>query len=501
MELNLNHETIRLNKLAYDGTMEQTIEHEYQLPDYYPSIFKLLKCFIEPHICACRTSGEQLVVDGVVVAKMLYADEEGGGIHSIIQKLPFSKTLELKGPIENPTVDCKVSTDYINCRIISSRKIDIRGSLTIWIKVQTQDEEVFLKDAEGSGIQLNKHIIPVCGDKIWANRQFSVSEQFEVKNQIEEILETNFIITVDSCKLISNKAIIKGNGNLTVIYRNQDGNIQEYKNNVPISQIIDMPSVDEDYISNADFDVTSVDATLTQEGSVLNINADVTVNCIATLLRDISIISDGYSTEFEIKTTVKEVSTPATVAFINENLISEQTFDVKELKEIYCIKSNISDLVGTKTLSGIKWSAKMELSLMGMDSEGDKKIIDHSIPIEFTTDAKIDCNNPEISAKVKISSCDYSFNDGKVELKANINLNGIINCIQTFKTISDLVLNEEKPHTRTNAALTLYYPETGDSVFNIAKQFLTSPKAIKEANGLESEEITGRTMIMIPIVK
>ena len=36
MELNLSHENIRINESVYDGTLEQSIEQDYSLPDYYP---------------------------------------------------------------------------------------------------------------------------------------------------------------------------------------------------------------------------------------------------------------------------------------------------------------------------------------------------------------------------------------------------------------------------------------------------------------------------------
>ena len=97
MELNLSHENIRINESVYDGTLEQSIEQDYSLPDYYPGIFKVLKTTITPCVYNCRTSGDKLVVDGVIFVDILYLGEENNQLHSIQQKYPFSKTADIKG--------------------------------------------------------------------------------------------------------------------------------------------------------------------------------------------------------------------------------------------------------------------------------------------------------------------------------------------------------------------------------------------------------------------
>ena len=96
MESNLSHETIKINQEIYRGTLEQSVELEYQLPDYYPGIFKMLQFRLEPHVCSCRTSGDQIIIDGDSTMKLMYVDEENGLIRTINQNIPFSKTMKLK---------------------------------------------------------------------------------------------------------------------------------------------------------------------------------------------------------------------------------------------------------------------------------------------------------------------------------------------------------------------------------------------------------------------
>ena len=47
-------------KKIYDGVQEQSVELDYILPDYYPDIFKLIKCCIAPTIISSNINGDSL---------------------------------------------------------------------------------------------------------------------------------------------------------------------------------------------------------------------------------------------------------------------------------------------------------------------------------------------------------------------------------------------------------------------------------------------------------
>ena len=43
MQINPCKEQICTKEIVYDNTVEQSVEMEYVLPDYYPNVFKILK--------------------------------------------------------------------------------------------------------------------------------------------------------------------------------------------------------------------------------------------------------------------------------------------------------------------------------------------------------------------------------------------------------------------------------------------------------------------------
>ena len=87
MELQLNKEPVFLNEVIYDGQTEQGVEFDYVLPDYYPDIFKILRCSLTPGISSYSVSGTQLFIDGAVLIKILC----GTQIH-LLQNLGADKS-------------------------------------------------------------------------------------------------------------------------------------------------------------------------------------------------------------------------------------------------------------------------------------------------------------------------------------------------------------------------------------------------------------------------
>ena len=59
MEFKVNRETFTASQIALDTTVEQAVERDFVLPDYYPDIFRILKCRVIPKIMSHSINGEK----------------------------------------------------------------------------------------------------------------------------------------------------------------------------------------------------------------------------------------------------------------------------------------------------------------------------------------------------------------------------------------------------------------------------------------------------------
>lgn len=502
MEINVTHETVRVSETVLDRTLEQTIELEYNLPDYYPNIFKMLKCRMTPHIYACRTSGDKLVADGVAVIYMLYVDEENQ-IHSIVQKINFSKTVDLNSEVQSPNISCFATADYVNCRVLNPGKIDLRGAITVKLHIASQRDETVLAAADGEGVQLKQTSLLSSSEQICENRQFGISEQIDLEGYppVGELLTVEMTAVPDSCKLIANKAITKGIAHLRIVYRTADepARIQTVDSEIPISQILDMPGVDEDYLCDVKFDVGATETSEAEGGLI--IEADITVFCRAFLPRELNLITDAFSTLYNLSPTVKRIRIMGKRETFHQKLVLSRELDLPQLREVYNSCAEISDLNGTLSNDIIEFTASLNLILFGLNENGDPVADERNVPITFKIPQRYCCEKAVIEAEAIPISTDCTVNGNTADLKITVFLCGSIMCFEEIDVLTDITVNEDMPKEIPSDAVTLYYPESGEDIWDIAKRFSTSVEAITKENNLKQSDTSDAKMLIIPFVK
>ena len=112
MDFKVNREIFSTKEVVYEGSNEQAVELDYILPDYFPEIFKVLKCQLSPRIVSHSISGEKLTYELVVGIRALYISEDSNAIRSIEQKMNFTKTIDLGKPVEKAQVIIIPKADY-----------------------------------------------------------------------------------------------------------------------------------------------------------------------------------------------------------------------------------------------------------------------------------------------------------------------------------------------------------------------------------------------------
>ena len=72
MDLKLNREMLSMTRTILDASCEQAVEKDFLLPDYYPDIFRVLKCVIMPTVQSHSINGGKLSFDMAVLIRVLY---------------------------------------------------------------------------------------------------------------------------------------------------------------------------------------------------------------------------------------------------------------------------------------------------------------------------------------------------------------------------------------------------------------------------------------------
>lgn len=513
MELKINREELCSSEIVLKTKQEQSIELDYVLPDYYPEIFKILKCFTSPRIASYIISGSKLTYELCVNMKIIYNDENNNSVHVVDQKMMFTKTIELGKTCVEPRVIIKPSVDYINCRAVNSRRLDIRGAVSVEICVTDNIKKEVICEAFGMGIELNKKPITHPVNKLYAEKQITINDDFELgisKPAINDILYYNACISSTDKKIIANKMVAKGEILLNMFYTCDEGKIETLTFTIPFSQIVDIEGIDDRFECNIDANIMSCDITPRSDGDgntkIVDCSISIMIKCSAYRMGTLELVCDEYSTSYETTDQRETLHYDAMPHRIDTSFSSGCSFDTGEdkVERVYGVTAIVKNCSFTANPSANELFIDGTISCtLIAESEKEKCIITdkeenftHIIPLENISDESY------ISISIDPVSCSYNIlSEGTVEAKIELKLCGSVLCSKTSECLTEIYADEAAPLQKDEScAMKLYFCENGEKLWDIAKRYHSSAKLIMDENDIEDEVIGGNMMLMIPIM-
>lgn len=519
MELQPKKEPVFLDEVIYDGQIEQGVEFDYVLPDYYPDIFKILKCSLTPGVSSYSVSGTQLFIDGAVLIKILYLSEDNVNIHCVEHKYTFSKAVELSKTSEKITVRIDPKTDYSNCRAVSGRRFDVRGAISCKIKASSVKAVEIISGADN--LETRSETLFYCGKKLMGGGQFTIREDIETgsgKGGIINIIHCDANAQINDIKIIAGKAVVKGEANVKALYlvkldeNAQDTEVMEAS--VPISRIIDIDGLDDTYSCNAEINIMSCGLEIMTEEDKENriLSCELTIDCKLTALREnsVEILTDLFSTDYETEYTKSSIKVSHSPRHIQKQLFHKTILESKEgaLEEILDCRCDISG-IGCRfnTEGGIVIAAQLTSQAIARLCGSKAPIfIEKTEPLELLCEAglTLDENETDLALEPNLQITDVGFNisgDALAELRITLTLCGCVYKVKNVSVIESVLFSSDKPKEKnTDYALKIYYAQEKEEIFSIAKKYNTKPEAVREENELEEEVLSEPSLLLIPIV-
>lgn len=515
LDFKLNRETFVANRTILDTSCEQSVERDFVLPDYYPDIFRVMKCSLIPRIVSNNINGEKLTFELSVVIRILYQSEGSSKINCLEQKMTYSKSVDLNGECQNPMVKITPRVDYVNCRVVNQRRLDLRGAVSTRIKIVGEKTQAVVIDAFGSNIQLKKSLVTYPSKRLITAKRVTVIEDLELgetKPCVDAIIRCNCEVFPQEQKIIAGKLVTKGDAEISILYtcttQSDSDSLETMKFSIPFSQIIDIDGIDESFDAFVDIDPIGCDVIPKgEEGSSLECELIMAVSCTAIKYETCEIVTDAYSTCYECEIENADCRLDSIPVVINDvhNIESQMTYNDENIKCIYdlwCSTDNITSRFDQQENKFVV-SGNIKFSLLGKNESNlpiyleTETAFDHDIPLSENCKGE----NSFIEPKITVKSCSYHLSDGNtVETKAELKIGGCLYeaCAKTI--ISNLKILSDKPKEKQDKyALKLCYCDETEDIWEIAKKYSTSINAILEENDITNDKPTGCGMLLIPL--
>ena len=217
---NIETKTLGFCETDFESTAEQSVEADISLPDYCPEIKRILKCTVTADILSVQCSEGKITAQGNAVVRVIYIGDNDK-ISAYEQICPVSKSAESEKVHMSNQASVKAVTDYVNCRAVSSRRIDIRAMMTFVFRSTRKREETVLSCAEGKGIQVLSGDYSFADLKTVTEKSFYLTEVIELSSDkpiIGRIINSSAYISINDKKIINNKMLIKGDCYIKIYY-------------------------------------------------------------------------------------------------------------------------------------------------------------------------------------------------------------------------------------------------------------------------------------------
>jgi len=507
----MNLETIKKNIITnnkiYDKRNEYPVDLEFTLPDFCPDIERVLKCNISSKISNLSVLSDTAQIDITSNICILYVTKDDK-LFGYEIPINLSKSI-LVGMIDFETIKTyDVKTEYVNCRAINSRKIDVHGSISVLLTLTKIEEKNYICDIADDSIVLKKQNEKILQTIGFSEKQVNIADDIvlpESKGSISNIIKSDAFVVIDECKTIINKAIVKMTINYDILYLSSDLRYENLKHSVTVSQIIDIEGVNDESIVKVFENLCSVKLKVmtNSEGEMRTINTDAKVNLqvVASNLIDVCVVTDGYSVKYESNLERDTIGCEKFISSLNDSITVSDCINVS---------SQISEIIDMRIIP-LHYNFKVENDITYIcgdvavcisleDENNNCKYFEKVV----TYQERITIDNKDENCKFDVSltpiNCHYNISSANaVEFKCEMGLNGIVTKPFNLNAVIDLKLDEQKKKSFDDMpSLIVYYANEGESIWDIALKYNTSADKIGEINDINEDVLKKDIMLLIP---
>lgn len=506
MEFNKTDLTVSSYKRVYESNLEQNVDTDFTLPDYYPEVVKILKVIPEINIMSSQCTANGVGIGGQVTLTLLYYGNDEK-INSFTHIYPFTKSQEAEVP-ENGCVSVQPFVGYMNSKAVGPRKVEVHGSLALSVNVDGVEQRAILSSTDCEGIYLKTAEKPflkfydALAKSVFIEDEIQISANFPA---IEKIIRNSATATITECKYISGKVVVKGDVKIDILYCATQSNkpilISEIKG---FSQIFDCPLECDNlnFESSVRVECFEIHPKTGLDGDVRNIafEARLGVQVIPYCLENNIIVVDAFTGKYNADIKYDNINAETVADNIFENFVCKKKIEFGDaLTEISDIWSKVSVDHTAKDNNCVLIKGTVNVFILGIDKEGKPTYFERPIEYEYRYELGKELKGLRCRPQVTVVAVNYSLSsEGTVELSVELRIIATVYSVESIKAVAGVSVDfDSTVYKDSDTAMILYYPEN-ETVWDIARKYCTCPKKICEANGLDNEETVCNSVLLIP---
>lgn len=474
------------------------LTQELRLGEGMPDIGQILWTEGQCMLRGKEWQSDAVSISGGVSVRVLYLPEDGSGVRCAEGWIPFRMEWDLPEGTPQGWLQIRCMPRSADARSISARKLLLRAGVLVQAAAFVPGEAL-IPELEGlpEQVELLKSTWPLRLRKEAGEKTFQMDEEPELPGSVpqpEKLLTYRLEPRLTECRVLGNKLVFRGNGELHILYRSQEGQILSWDFSLPFSQFVQLEG---EYGSDAQAEValclTELEAELTAEGRI-RLKAGLTAQYLVTDKQMLTTVEDAYCPGREMKIQRSEIALPVILESRRETLRPE--LNIPAEADILTDAVFLPDLPRLRqTDSGWEMDCSGQFHTLYYGADGSL----HSGSGRWEGKESIPAGERTrmVGEMFPAEEVKGSVGAGQIHTAAELPVGIIAMTRQKLPVVTDVTLGAEMPKDPTRPSLILRRAGS-QRLWDLAREAGTTVDAIRRANGL-TEEPDPERMLLIPV--
>lgn len=507
METKIRTEKVCLKKEKLSANIEQIVENDMSLADYYGDIVKILGNTVTVNVFSAVITGDKAVVEGSVRIRVMYADNEGKS-EIFETDCPFSRSIDVRGASADDRVNVAVNSEQVTCKAVNPRRAEIRGSVSLKVSVSAM-EECEIVSADSADFC---HVLPCKADGYFlaagASKSCTLTQSADIDSNIRvsKIYRTDVMTTVNEVRTIRNKMMFKGAAVLDVVMLDSDGNFVSQRMNIPVNQIADIEGIDEGCNCLVTLAAGSADVRLIADTpqSPAHIEAALIVNADIDAYRKMSLnaVSEAYSPVCEIICEKQNIKCTGDIVRVNETHTVRSEIDFSSCKAAVITDVAVRKIRYTAQPSENTMVVKgnIHFGIVVADNNNDKLYFERISDFEYKKQFGEDVSECDFVPDISVNAINCSLNENsQAVISTELRINGFMNVCRQLNIVTAIEKGQMKDRAEDDGIITVYFASKGERIWDIARQQGSSPELIRQLNELDEDILSTDRMLVFEL--
>jgi len=378
----------------------------------------------------------------------------------------------------------------------------------------TQEMPIISNISGLDDLQLKHEIIPMSGLQLLPEVISELHEELVLptsKQALGKILYNDVRVSDITVATEDGVAIVKGFLSIYTLYISQDGGQTPvlWENRIPFSSNLLLPAIDAFLVYKnckiTDF-TTEIKEDDDGEPRIMSINSLISVTAICSETCETEVITDAFSLKHNLNFTTTPIKTSQIISspsgqFVLKDIAQKPT-DAPAMSEIINITGTVGHTDAQISDGKISIDGFIACKVLYLTQDSSQPVAAFDIEIPFNQHIDEPNAEPGLASALQMEIIHVSFciiSPEELELRLALHISGTLSRTEEYIVITGATeCTQSEKNIIDKPSILIYVVQPGDTLWEIAKYYSTSPTELQNLNNIKNPEnlIPGQKLII-----